>query len=97
MGRGLQALRSDRSIFARTYRALVLLQTKADREKRGLSCVGRAESLTTPPTPHQAELESWQGTCRGVWRALAGAPEGQGRPAGPEALGGGCGGHLWGR
>lgn len=33
MGRGLWAWRAGRPFFARTYWALVLLQTKADREK----------------------------------------------------------------
>ena len=32
----------------------------------------------------------------GLWKAPVGALRpGQGRPAGPEALGGGCAGHLW--
>lgn len=43
----------------------------------GLSCVGRADSLSTPPAPHAAELKLRQGTCKGVGGgALAGPPEG---------------------
>ena len=101
MAKGLWALRSARPFFERTHWAPALLKTKEDGGKGwalehtphgGLRCSGNAE-LLSPPTPHQAELESLQDTCRGVCLAgaLAGVSKGspwsleQGKPAGPKA------------
>lgn len=71
--RGLWALVSGRPFFVRTYRALVLLKTKADSEKGGLSCVGNADSLTTT-NPTSGRAAGYLHGC--VWALWLGPLEG---------------------